>query len=661
MNQLRARKLTAFLLAMLLMVPAQGVWAGELFEDAGEPLTEESMASLEEAAQSTEQTELFSEGQEETVSFQEDGTQLESDLPEEGTWIAIGYENPLYGGQGEIYYGETDAPAAFFSRAAEPRMASINEAVSYFRSCMVNREESISFQITADKSQVASIANEIFQQAIADTGNLSPVEGDYLKFQYGYMGCKYTYSGSTITYRYQMLYYTTYEQEVQVTKGVREALASLNLAGKSNDEKIKSIYDYVCGHVSYDRNTYERISASDVLNGVKTYEEYLAEKGRYTAYHALVNGSAVCQGYSNLLYRMLKESGIDNRIISGIGNGVAHAWNIIRWDDFYYNVDSTWDAGRTPYSYYKTNMEEFTGHTRDAAYLTDEFMSRYPVPQRFPKEKIVLNETVYIYTGEEILPSYSASGLTEGVDYQVTYENNVDPGIMTMTFQGIGRFYGESYTLTAEIRKLPDISTVTGVKQTSQSTDKVLISWNPVPGATNYQVYLYSQTAKKYYCKATVSTPSYLLQGTGVNPGREYTIRVRAYFRETYTYGGSSKVLTSLGNFSTPVTVVTRPQAVTISSLTTSSKRIAVRWGRFSGCTGYQIQYSTSPNFTAGTTQLLVMPKNTYYGKVLTTLGGKALKSNTRYYVRMRAYKQSPTTKTNYYGSWGTIKNLVCK
>ena len=67
-------------------------------------------------------------------------------------------------------------------------------------------------------------------------------------------------------------------------------------------------------------------------------------KLKYTAYAAMCNGTAVCQGYSNLLYRMLLEAGVDCRIISGIGVSGGHAWNIVRLGDLYYNVDATWDS-----------------------------------------------------------------------------------------------------------------------------------------------------------------------------------------------------------------------------------------------------------------------------------------------------------------------------
>ena len=80
----------------------------------------------------------------------------------------------------------------------------------------------------------------------------------------------------------------------------------------------------------------------------------------FTAYGALIDRTCVCQGYAALLYRLLLELGVDNRVLTGTGNGGGHAWNIVELDDVYYNVDPTWDAGRTEYDYF-LKCSEFRG------------------------------------------------------------------------------------------------------------------------------------------------------------------------------------------------------------------------------------------------------------------------------------------------------------
>lgn len=162
-------------------------------------------------------------------------------------------------------------------------------------------------------------------------------------------------------------YYDDAQQEAEMDVAVLQLLDTLNLDGKSDYEKIKGVYDYICSNVNYDDTN---------LNND-------AYKLKFTAYAALVNKTAVCQGYAVLLYRLMLELGIDCRVITGIGktnNGNGpHAWNIIQLDNgTYYNADSTWDAGRTNYGYFLKGSGFDTDHERGDTYLTDEFCADYP-------------------------------------------------------------------------------------------------------------------------------------------------------------------------------------------------------------------------------------------------------------------------------------------
>ena len=193
-------------------------------------------------------------------------------------------------------------------------------------------------------------------------------EGDALKYGgIGYSVSTTSYSDATrVTYTYYMNYYTTAEQEKQLTSAVTSALASLNLDGKTEAEKVVAIHNYICDHVDYDYD-----GLSDSSNTVK-----------YTAYGALCNGKAVCNGYAVLFYRMCKEAGLSVRIISGTANGGSHAWNIVKVGDVYYAVDSTWDGqdAQTLDQYLLKSEKDFSAdHTRSAEYTTEEFNDAYPM------------------------------------------------------------------------------------------------------------------------------------------------------------------------------------------------------------------------------------------------------------------------------------------
>ena len=63
----------------------------------------------------------------------------------------------------------------------------------------------------------------------------------------------------------------------------------------------------------------------------------------YTAYGALVKGSAVCNGYAEAMKLLCDLSGVECRMISGTVDGENHAWNLLSIDGEWYHVDVTWD------------------------------------------------------------------------------------------------------------------------------------------------------------------------------------------------------------------------------------------------------------------------------------------------------------------------------
>ncbi|MCR4588752.1 MAG: hypothetical protein K5682_10125 [Lachnospiraceae bacterium] len=84
-----------------------------------------------------------------------------------------------------------------------------------------------------------------------------------------------------------------------------------------------------------------------------------------SAYSALVGGQSVCAGYSRAMQYMMIQLGIPCYYCTGYA-GESHAWNIVKLDDGYYNVDSTWDdveGGRYDY-FNKTDSDYATTHVR---------------------------------------------------------------------------------------------------------------------------------------------------------------------------------------------------------------------------------------------------------------------------------------------------------
>jgi thymidylate synthase len=98
---------------------------------------------------------------------------------------------------------------------------------------------------------------------------------------------------------------------------------------------------------------------------------------------------------------------------------------------------------------------------------------------------------------------------------------------------------------------------------------------------------------------------------------------------------------------------VINPAETSISKLTAQSKGFTVTWKKkTTQITGYQLQYSTSKNFSGVTTKTIT--KNT-----TTKAAFKGLKEKKTYYVRIRTYKTVSGTK--YYSAWSTAKTVTTK
>ena len=102
--------------------------------------------------------------------------------------------------------------------------------------------------------------------------------------------------------------------------------------GMSEYEKVKAIHDYLVIHVDYD---YDNLTAGTLPDTA------------FTAEGALFLHSAVCEGYARAFSLLCDRSGIENALVYGTaddGTGVQnHAWNQVRVNGEWYNIDVTWD------------------------------------------------------------------------------------------------------------------------------------------------------------------------------------------------------------------------------------------------------------------------------------------------------------------------------
>lgn len=132
------------------------------------------------------------------------------------------------------------------------------------------------------------------------------------------------------------------------------------------DEKIDEIIEIADNFATdYEKELYFH----DYICDATVYtEETFGEMGD-TAYSALINGEAICEGYSRAMQLLLDKVGISNYLV--VGDGVnedgtePHMWNIVEIDGNKYHLDATWDD---------TSTENGIGHLYFN--VNDEMISR---------------------------------------------------------------------------------------------------------------------------------------------------------------------------------------------------------------------------------------------------------------------------------------------
>lgn len=290
-----------------------------------------------------------------------------SNMQYESNIISEEYVSPIYEGLVQESNLETKNNSNSISSYANEKieyLTSKEECAAILREGMKQRQETIKVYYQAD-AYVNGLGTEIVKLACKHTGD--PIEGDYLlaSFKTVKVGGTKEDLGNVckMNFVFTFTYNTNAEQEEIVTERVQEVLDELNVYNKSDYQKVRGIYDYICSHVEYD-------------NEHKDDEDYRLQ---FSAYGALVDGKAVCQGYALLFYRMALELGVDNRLIPGKTKSETHGWNIVELNDLYYNLDTTWDAGEETYEYFLKCEDNFPNHTRDEDYATDEFYNAYPM------------------------------------------------------------------------------------------------------------------------------------------------------------------------------------------------------------------------------------------------------------------------------------------
>lgn len=156
---------------------------------------------------------------------------------------------------------------------------------------------------------------EVFDQVFFENPSLF-----YLENGYTYSTrLSRNYAGAIVVDRVEPSYYQEFSSAdtARYEAAVEQALTVLQ-PGMTDFDKALALHDYLADHCAYD----------DTLT-------------RYSPYHALVSGSAVCQGYLLAYSDLLNRAGVTN--YPAVSTSQNHGWNTVKLDGLWYHVDVTWD------------------------------------------------------------------------------------------------------------------------------------------------------------------------------------------------------------------------------------------------------------------------------------------------------------------------------
>ncbi|MGM0883414.1 MAG: transglutaminase domain-containing protein [Bacillota bacterium] len=304
------------------------------------------------------------------------------------------------------------------------------------------RSERFSVSYAGDKQELSEKLTDVIRAALKHDDYSAYILESYL----------YTIRswGNRSTISIEARYRETKEQTAVVDDVVAKALATIIKPAMNDHEKIKAIHDWIVSHVEYDQSL-----------------------THYTAYEAVTSGETVCQGYSLLGYKMLKEAGITVLIAEGTVNTGEHAWNMVKLDGVWYHLDLTWDdpvsktdKGQSAavtksknaairYTYYlKTDEELRADHQWTKAYPTAatryvdvirelEQQGSTPERKRFSNLKLALGlhwlEPEYTVSSPEQLSRVVRSALeSRTASLEFRYEQGDQfPGALKAAFQDV--------------------------------------------------------------------------------------------------------------------------------------------------------------------------------------------------------------------------------
>ncbi|WP_408031261.1 transglutaminase domain-containing protein [Tenacibaculum xiamenense] len=208
--------------------------------------------------------------------------------------------------------------------------------------------------------------------------------------------------------------------ESESLKNVPLLTHNLTHSLKTDIEKFRAIYKWICANINGDHRLSQKILAKNkkLKNKTELSKEWQLSMLPKVFKKLRKQKRTMCTGYAYLLKYMSEIAGIKCKIIHGYARTattnlnsfelINHSWNAVKINNKWYLCDPTWSSG------YANESFQFIKDYNDGYFLTS--------PQLFSKNHFPLDETWLLNSNES-----STSYLESPIIYNETFKHSTFP------------------------------------------------------------------------------------------------------------------------------------------------------------------------------------------------------------------------------------------
>lgn len=189
----------------------------------------------------------------------------------------------------------------------------------------------------------------------------------------------YAYDYQTMTFFVEYVYdkETISAKQAEIVSKANEIAAQNISDNMSDSDKVLALYTYLVENCVYDNDALAAAENSDYTkSGMSEFED------SFNTYGILVDGKGVCMSYAYAFRLLCDISGVECIVVTGYLDGnLPHAWNMVKLDGQWYEIDCTNNAVTTGIPYFLYNADsalaQQSGYTKDKLFEMDDAVGEY--------------------------------------------------------------------------------------------------------------------------------------------------------------------------------------------------------------------------------------------------------------------------------------------